>query len=274
MGRIGSTGQRVVTGGVTVAALLACAASASAGPADCAGGVVATGRLVSVAALGGTGRPVATLADTARSGPRAVVLAGILIPGNGRAKALSTAAPGFVSAPVSIRAADVRTDRRGRVVGAVETDDGRYLQADILARGLAVSDGEPGPCAAVLAAAEQTARSAGRGLWSKDGGLPRSADRPVDGLPDFIVMSGMVRSVGKTGRTTYLNFGVRFADDATVRIGPRVAADLEAAGIAVASLAGRQVTVRGWAEARNGVDIALASATALIVDDVDGSRSR
>lgn len=274
MGRIGSTGQRVATGGVMVAAVLACAASASAGPADCAGPVVATGRLGALAVHGGTGRPMAPLATAAPSGPQAVVLAGILIPATGGAKTLSTTLPGVASGAVSIRAADVRTDRRGRIGGAVETGDGRYLQADLLSRGLAVSDGEAGPCAAVLAAAEQAARLAKRGLWSKDGGLPRSADGAVDGLPDFIVMSGTVRSVGKSGRTTYLNFGARFADDATVRIGPGVAAELEAAGTAVASLAGRQVTVRGWAEARNGIDIALASATALTLDEMDGSRSR
>lgn len=78
-------------------------------------------------------------------------------------------------------------------------------------------------------------------------------------------MRARVLSVGKAGRTTYLNFGPRFRTDATVRIGAKAAAELAAAGRAPDTLAGRVIEVRGWAERHDGLDLRLSGAAALSV---------
>ncbi len=274
---IGWTAWRTAALGLA-AATLAASASPAAAAIACAGPVAATGTLGAVVVAPGTGRPVAAVvADTVtenRKGPAGAVLAGVLVPTSASpaaraaiAAAVAEIAPG----PVSIHAERPRLDRRGRIAGAVETADGRYLQAELIARGLAVADGEDGPCAAERAAAERNARAARRGLWA-DGSLPRAAAKPVADLPDFLIVAGTVRSVGKSGRTTYLNFGHRYSDDLTVRLTSAVAEGLSARGLAPETLSGRRVILRGWAEPRDGVDIALASPAALELED--GSTAR
>ncbi len=273
MHRMGWTARLSAALGLAAVTLASAPRPASAAIA-CAGPVVATGHLGPLALPAGSARPSAPLVTDAGRGPAGVVLDGVILPasaGSGDRTALAAAVVELAAGPIAVHAERLRKDRRGRVAGAIETADGRDLQVELLSRGLVVADGEETPCGRERAAAERAAREAGRGLWAA-GRLPRPADEAAADLPDFLIATGTVLSVGKRGRTTYLNFGRRYAEDLTVRVSGPVAEGLAGRGLAVESLAGRRVTVRGWAEPRNGVDVALASPAALEIDE--GSRAR
>lgn len=261
------------------------AAAETAAPVDarCGGEPVAAARVAGGAGDATAGllrpatlRPVLPFAPSSGAGPTGAALEGVLLPADARPAdraALAAALAALDGRAVVVHGARARLDRRGRVVGAVAVEGDGLLQARLLATGLVLFDGADNPCAAVLAAAEAGARRDRIGLWS-DPARPREAAAPVAaaGLPDFAILAGRVKSVGKSGRTTYLNFGDRFAEDLTVRLAEGVVAALRGAGTDVDGLAGRRVLVRGWAVPRAGIDVALASAAALAPDD--GGRDR
>ncbi|WP_208112192.1 thermonuclease family protein [Oharaeibacter diazotrophicus] len=262
---------------MTILPAIAAAAEVS-GPVDarCGGETVAAARVAGDAADATPGllrpatfRPVLPFAATSGAGPTGAALEGVLLPADARPAdrtALAAALAALAGRAVVVHGATARLDRRGRIVGAVSVDGHGHLQARLLAAGLVLFDGAESPCATALAAAEAGARRERIGLWS-DPARPRAAAAPAVGLPDFAILSGRVKSVGKSGRTTYLNFGDRFAEDLTVRVAERVVAALRGAGTDVDGLAGRRVLVRGWASPRAGIDVALASAAALVPDD-------
>jgi endonuclease YncB( thermonuclease family) len=181
-----------------------------------------------------------------------------------RAAALSAILTGR---DVTLRGEDDTPDRYGREPAFVflvpsktppaETPPAEILvQSELLAQGDAlvsasVTDKE---CAAVLTAAEATAREAGRGIWADPTAI-KNTESPGDilaGIGQFAVVEGKVLSVRQAGATTYLNFGRNWTRDFAVTISRRVLAVFEAAGIAVKSLENRRIRVRGWVEARGG----------------------
>jgi endonuclease YncB( thermonuclease family) len=130
------------------------------------------------------------------------------------------------------------------------------VQGELLSQGEAlvsasVTDKE---CAAVLMAAEATAREAKRGIWADPAAI-KNTESPGDilaGIGQFTVVEGKVLSVRQAGATTYLNFGRNWTRDFAVTISRRVLPVVEAAGITVKSLENRRIRVRGWVEARGG----------------------
>ena len=88
-------------------------------------------------------------------------------------------------------------------------------------------------CAAVLMAAEATARQAKRGIWADPAAI-KNAESPGDilaGIGRFTVVEGKVLSVRQAGATTYLNFGRNWTRDFAVTISRRMLPAFEAAGI-------------------------------------------
>jgi endonuclease YncB( thermonuclease family) len=151
------------------------------------------------------------------------------------------------------------TDRYGRVladaaVGGTESPSAiKSLLAQGLAR-LAAHPGEPA-CIAELRAAERSARAAKLGLWGDPRYFPKAADDPAGVLAErgrFTLVEGKVVSVRESGGTIYMNFGQRWSEDFTVTILKRNERQFTAAGLALRSLAGRRVLVRGWIEERGG----------------------
>jgi hypothetical protein len=109
-------------------------------------------------------------------------------------------------------------------------------------------------CAALLMAAEATARQAKRGIWGDPAAI-KNTESPGDilaGIGRFTVVEGKVLSVRQAGATTYLNFGRNWTRDFAVTISRRMLPAFEAAGIALKSLENRRIRVRGWVEARGG----------------------
>lgn len=164
-------------------------------------------------------------------------------------------------------------DRYGRIVAIVARADAQVtLQEDILATGAAAIGAEIGDaaCLAGFRAAEAQARAARRGLWSLPSATKNAeslgqflapSDHPSSGGPSgenaapvgrFGIFEGKVLSVREQGATIYVNFGTRSAQALTVTVARERRRAFEAGGIALASLRGRKVRIRGWVEDRGG----------------------
>jgi len=259
------------------AALVALAPAADAAPrktsapAACRLETVATGTVKSVI----DGRTF-VLADG-----REVRLAGIEVPplpgGAGPAPIKVAATPAVERAPdqglaataalraliagraVSLRHSKFVTDRYGRILAdavAADTESPSAVKS-LLSQGLARLAAHPGEpaCVADLRTAERAARAAKLGLWGDPRYFPKAADDPAGVLAErgrFTLVEGKVVSVRESGGTIYMNFGRRWSEDFTVTILKRNERQFTAAGLALRSLAGRRVLVRGWIEQRGG----------------------
>ncbi|MDR6955308.1 hypothetical protein J2X65_004687 [Ancylobacter sp. 3268] len=155
---------------------------------------------------------------------------------------------------LALAMADSSPDRYGRLAALVRLPDGRLLQQAALERGLAVARPEAGyiGCMPELIAAERPARAAGLGVWAH---LPLKAAPPealARAAGHFSVVAGRVLTVGSTRRLDYLNFGPVWRQDTTVRVDESGRAALKARGLDVASLAGREVILRGDVDLADG----------------------
>ena len=161
---------------------------------------------------------------------------------------------------VVLRAADIATDRYGRVVAyvsAVRDGEEIFAQGEMLAAGFArVGDRvDSRTCAAELFRREDAARQAKLGLWADSYYQVLAAEAPADVLAQrgrFALVQGKVVSVHESGATIYVNFGRRWSEDFSVTVQKRNERNFAAAGLDVKALAGRLVRVRGVIEQRGG----------------------
>ncbi len=239
----------------------------------CADGVtVATHRIEAAARLpAGTVRPAVRLAALTPAAGSAVtvVLDGVVLPakaGEAARAALAGVMAGLHDVPVALLASSADPDRHGRRHGILRFDEGDSLGERLLAAGAGLADVSFAPCAARFLVAEAGARAEKRGIW-RQSRIWTDLNAAAGGLPDFVLGRGRVASVGRSGRTTYINFGGDFRIDATVRLREAVASALVAAGRPPDRLSGRMVEVRGWASRRNGLDMELDSPLALRLPD-------
>jgi micrococcal nuclease len=135
-----------------------------------------------------------------------------------------------------------------------------WLQREMLLRGLARVYTFPDnrTHAAALYAAEQTARSAGRGIWALNWYriLPvAETDRHIG---TFQLVEGTVMSTAIVRGRGYLNFGADWRTDFTISIAPKHMLLFRAAQVDIMALQDRRLRVRGWLVQRNG---AMISAT-------------
>jgi micrococcal nuclease len=203
-----------------------------------------------------------------------IVLAGLAFPEVpdatselSRDAALATAVARLATAgPVRLTAAG-SPDRYGRLRANVYAEDGRWVQGELVAAGLAVVrlDGGETACAQSLLALEAKARWAGAGLW----GDARITAKATDEASLFAkiglygLVEGRVVSVGYGSRMVFLDFGRHFRTDFTVMVRNALVPRLVEAGITVESLAGRMIRVRGVIEESGGPAIRLADPLAL-----------
>lgn len=140
----------------------------------------------------------------------------------------------------------VRAPRPPHVAGATH----RSQIVGMLADGLALVDPlvMSHECLAGLFAAEADAEAAGRGIW-RDRAHARDADALERGAVGTVVLvTGVVRSVGTTRRTLYLNFGEDWRSDFTALVRRTKAAWQDD----LASLEGERVRIRGVLDWWNG----------------------
>lgn len=190
---------------------------------------------------------------------RRIVLAGVWLAPSGRDALQDMLAPG---AELILRDTAPK-DRWGREAAQVEAPGG-WLQGRLLADGLAfvtppVKDrGDGGApvsaeCLKELQLRESVARKKLGAVWG-EGVRLRSGD--LAGLSErtglFTIVEGFVVSLGKSGKTRYLNFGRHWSSDFTVTIDTRLDAELAARGVQPEALEGVWVRVRGILQDREG----------------------
>jgi Staphylococcal nuclease homologue len=115
-------------------------------------------------------------------------------------------------------------------------------------------------CQPELLALEETARERRLGLWAEDRYKPidvNQLDRLQDRVGSFVLIDGLVRSIGERKQRTYLNFGGLWAEDFTIII-PRKTWKLMAdRGLNAVALKGRRIRARGILQSWQGTALSL-----------------
>lgn len=146
-------------------------------------------------------------------------------------------------------------DRHGRLRVQVRRDDGVWVQAEMLRRGLAMVETQRDmhQDAAALLSEEEEARAGGRGLWA----VRRYQIQPADGVRGrgWRIVEGRITGTAKRNGVVFLNFGADWHKDFTVRLAGDALRDCAAAGLDPLSLQGRRLLVRGWVEWRHGPEL-------------------
>lgn len=148
---------------------------------------------------------------------------------------------------VALRFGQERHDRYGRLLAHVYLPDGRSLEAELLARGLATTLVVPPNTwnLECYAQVEKRARAQGKGIW----GLPRYepiSSRGLKKAEGYHLVRGRVTRVGESRSSIWLNLEGSVA----LRIPRR---DLEEfTSFDPRALTGREVLARGWLHERKG----------------------
>lgn len=179
---------------------------------------------------------------------------------------------------VTLRFEGRRHDRYGRVLAQVyipSREDGSglvhngqdgaiWVQDRMIREGHARAYALPGntDCLRALVAAEASARTARRGLWSRAPYRERNAADVAALLRlsgRFTLVEGRVAEVTRAQRTTYINFGTDWRRDFTASLANAVVDKSDNGGARVSGLSGKTVRVRGWITRRNGPMIVLST---------------
>ena len=147
-----------------------------------------------------------------------------------------------------------RIDRHRRILAHLADSDGRWIQAALLAEGMArvYSFRDNRQAVRAMYAIEAAARQARHGIWGHPFYRIRTPDALTRDIGSFQVVEGRVRAVATVRGTTYLNFGADWRTDFTVTLRGRSRRMFRDADLAPKSLEGRRVRVRGWLKSRNG----------------------
>lgn len=183
-------------------------------------------------------------------------------------------------ATVELRYGGLERDRYGRALAHVFTLDEKgaekaWLQAAMIEKGLArvYSFSDNRACLGRLIAAERSARADGLGIWREAYYAVRKAHDPSlrDEKDLYELIEGRVLSVGRAGRTVYLNFGRRWKSDFTGEIDEAAEGDFAAAGFPVDTLEGKLVRLRGWVEQHDGPMVRISHPEQIeVLDEGDG----
>lgn len=166
-----------------------------------------------------------------------------------------------------------KTDRWGRMrirlyVRPADGANETLLDAgvDMIRRGLAFyrPDSDAVACRGALLSAERQAERSRAGVWATAAILDGSNRDAVAGAPQgFLIVEGIVVSVGTAGGRVYLNMGkTRTVDLAIVILRSNIQA-FEAQGFGLQQLTGRRIRVRGLLDRRFGPQIEIATPDSL-----------
>jgi endonuclease YncB( thermonuclease family) len=147
-----------------------------------------------------------------------------------------------------------RMDRHGRVLAHLTDEQGRWLQGEMLAKGLArvYSFADNRVLAAEMLALEREARAARRGIWADSFYRIRDAADVGDVVDSFQLVEGRVVEVAIVRGRGYLNFGADWRTDFTLSLDPASLRLVTQSGLDIASLEGRRLRARGWIKSFNG----------------------
>ena len=152
-------------------------------------------------------------------------------------------------------------DRYGRLLAQVETDNGSWLQREMISRGMArvYSFADNRGSILELLAAEKIARSENRGLWAKPAYTLRSAEPEglMTDLGTFQIVEDVVRNTARVRGRVFLNFGEDYRTDFTATIAPEDMDVFEAGGFDHGAYENKKIRVRGWLTSFNGPSMEL-----------------
>jgi len=196
---------------------------------------------------------------------RVLRLAGIMAPKAAEAPALHALAEAARDAVAALAQGGLHQvtffgrDRHDRLLAHAQADDGRWLQGELLAAGLArvATAPEQRAHAADMLRIEAAARAAGRGLWRHQRFRVLDVDEAGQFIGGFQLVEGTVLAVGRARGRIYLNFGSDWRTDFTVVVDQRsldqLAGRADGERRAVGErLVGQRVRVRGWIKSFNG----------------------
>lgn len=147
-----------------------------------------------------------------------------------------------------------RVDRYERKLAHLFRDDGLWIQAEMLRRGMArvYSFADNRTLVRRMQRIEATARNADRGIWSHPFYRVRTVAEAHDLVGGFQLVMGRVRATADVRGRIFLNFGEDWREDFTVMIPPERTDAFDDAAFEPLDLEGRWVRVRGWIESYNG----------------------
>jgi len=175
-------------------------------------------------------------------------------------------------AGIELRLGAAPRDRHDRILAEVRLGDGSSLQAALVSGGFARVRPVAGEssCLRPLLLLEGEARRRKFGLWrSAEFGVIR-ADEPslIERKGLYVLVEGRVVSVGRGNRLDFLNFGRNWRRDFTAMVAAPVSGRMAESGLAIESLSGRRVLVRGVIEESGGPAMRLSDPSEIeILDD-------
>lgn len=148
---------------------------------------------------------------------------------------------------VTLRAAGAPVDRHGRLLAHLVVE-GRWVEAELLARGLARvrSRADDRAGVAQMLAIEDRARRDQIGLWAARAYAVRPADDAARYAGTFQIVDGTVVDTATVDGTIYVHFGADWRDSFSLRIAGDAKRLCRAAGLDPRTLNGRHVRVRGF----------------------------
>jgi endonuclease YncB( thermonuclease family) len=149
---------------------------------------------------------------------------------------------------------DLAEDRHGRILAYARTEDGLWLQDELLRLGQARVFTQAGGAerAAAMLALEAEARQARRGLWSLAAYAVRGDEEAGRFVDSFQIVEGRVLKAAPAREVFYLNFGRDFRRDFTIGLDRAALRAFRRTGRDAATLQGKRIRVRGWLLWRNG----------------------
>ncbi len=162
-------------------------------------------------------------------------------------------------------------DRHGRILAHLVRDDGVWVQAAMLERGLARVNGVADLRTAMpeMLAIEAEARRSRRGIWSHPFYSIRQPQELERYLDTFQLVEGRIVDIATIRGRMYLNFGTDWREDFTVSISPQDVDPFLALGIQFESLIEERIRVRGWVYRRYGpmIDATYPEQVEILTDE-------
>lgn len=150
-------------------------------------------------------------------------------------------------------------DRYGRRLAHLYTLDGRWLQGELLERGMArvYSFSDNRALIAQMLDAEERARVSRQGIWQHRFYTVLDHQSAAKHIGEYALVEGVVMDNAVVRGRGYLNFGADYRTDFTISIAPRDLKRFPEAERTLDGFRGLRVRVRGWLEWRNGPMINL-----------------
>ncbi len=147
-----------------------------------------------------------------------------------------------------------RMDRHGRLLAHLYGQDGLWIQGRLLERGMArvYSFSDNRALVGQMLSLERKARANGYGIWRHPFYAIRTVKDLSRRLGTFQLIEGTVLDAADVRGTVYLNFGSDWRTDFTIMIPKSARSIFAESGLALLSLKGKFVRVRGWLRKRGG----------------------